>query len=74
MRRREMSQWDKDAMAHLIFTGEAFRIDVREIGQGVATHQFMNPRDQSKEDVYCAIVAFFSLLGDKVGSAYVLLE
>ena len=75
MRRREVSQWNKEEMSRLMITGEALEIQVREIGLPVATHQFTSPGDLSMEEMYCAVVAFFSAMGDvKIGSTYLLVQ
>lgn len=74
MVRREISQWNKDEMARLMFDKKAVRIDVREIGAQVATHRFVDSGYGSADAIYSAIVAFFIPLHGRVGSVYLLLE
>ena len=72
MLRMEMSQWKKEEMSRLMITGEAIRIDVREIGLPIATHHFTSPGDLSFVEMHCAVMAFFMTIPCKrIGSVYI---
>lgn len=70
MRRVVISEWDKERAARMLLNGEASRLEVRELGLGVATHSFDPPQDVPFELMYSAIVAFFVAIGNKIGSVY----
>lgn len=58
-----------------MLSGDAIQLDVREIGQGVATHKFINPGDLTPDEMYCAVVAFFASIDPRrVGTAYILFK
>lgn len=70
MRRIEVSQWEKELIARKLSSGECGCLEIREIGLGIATHKFDPPDDVTLEEMYDAVVAFFLMIGEKVGSAY----
>lgn len=71
MRRLVVSQWEKDKIAHKLVSGEYICLQVREIGQGIATHQFDPPGEVTADEMFSALVEFFQPLQERVGNTYV---